>query len=199
MSGPYQKIVSSPMWTAYGNCEITVFERSEADADVAVSFGRQQPGGACLLRVQSHCLPSIAFGTTMCDCALQLEKSLRTLSQSEFGVLVYLNQEGRGYGLESKVEIMREVTAGRNIVEAQAAVGRADDRRGYDQLPLIVERLGVTGPIVLLCDNPRKIELLRGLSLNIERTARLDAESSNSRIADYLFHKQKAYHDYSHE
>ena len=199
MFNPYQKIVSSSMWTTYGNCEITAFERSAVDADAAITFGLPKQGGPCLLRVQSHCLPSVAFGTTMCDCALQLEKALRMISQAEAGVLIYLNQEGRGYGLASKVEIMSKVASGKNIVDAQMAVGRTADRRDYKQLPIIIERLGITGPLTLLSDNPQKIEHLKQLNLNIVNTVRLNAESGNSRIAEYLFHKQQAYHDYIDE
>ena len=199
MSNPYRTIVSSPMWTTYGNCEITAFERSSVDADVAIAFGQPKQGGPCLLRVQSHCLPSIAFGTTMCDCALQLEKALRMISQAESGILIYLNQEGRGYGLASKVEIMGEVASGKNIVAAQTAVGRIVDQRDYKQLPIIIERLGVTGPLTLLSDNPKKIEHLKQLNLNIVNTVPLNAESGNSRIADYLFHKKQSYHDYVDE
>jgi 3,4-dihydroxy 2-butanone 4-phosphate synthase/GTP cyclohydrolase II len=195
----YKTIVSSSMWTTYGNCEITAFERSAVDADVAITFGQPKQGGPCLLRVQSHCLPSIAFGTTMCDCALQLEKALRMISQAENGLLIYLNQEGRGYGLASKVQIMSEVAAGKNIVAAQMAVGRTADQRDYKQLPIIIERLGITGPLTLLSDNPKKIEHLKQLNLNIVNTVRLNAESGNSRIAEYLFHKKQAYHDYIDE
>lgn len=125
--------------------------------------------GAPLVRVHSECLTGDALGSRRCDCGEQLRESLRQISDSGNGALIYLrNHEGRGLGLANKIAAYALQDRGLDTVQANHALGFADDQRDYGVAAQILRALGV-GEVKLLSNNPRKAAGLRANGVTVRR------------------------------
>lgn len=112
------------------------------------------------LRVQAECLTSTAFASVMCDCGEQVDEAVRRVATTANSYLVYMPQEGRGWGLLSKVEIMSHMNAGLPLPQAQRRVGRADTRLDYSRIPQILAEVGEQRPVRLLTTSAQKVAAL---------------------------------------
>ncbi|MFH2001959.1 MAG: bifunctional 3,4-dihydroxy-2-butanone-4-phosphate synthase/GTP cyclohydrolase II [Planctomycetota bacterium] len=120
-----------------------------------------------LVRVHSECLTGDLFGSNLCDCGPQLHVALRTITKRGQGILLYMRQEGRGIGLENKLKAYHlQQNKGLDTVEANQALGFADDIRDYGIGAQILADLGVTR-MELLTNNPKKFTALDGYGLEI--------------------------------
>jgi len=147
--------------------------RSEvtAEAHVALVKGDLEPGRPelaepVLARVHSECLTGDVFGSLRCDCGEQLAKAMQMIGAAERGVVLYMRQEGRGIGLEKKVQAYALQDHGRDTVEANAELGLPCDLRDYGIGAQILRDLGVR-KLRLLTNNPRKVVGLAGYGLEI--------------------------------
>jgi 3,4-dihydroxy 2-butanone 4-phosphate synthase / GTP cyclohydrolase II len=142
-----------------------------------------------LVRVHSECLTGEALGSLRCDCGAQLQESMRLVSESEGGVVIYLrNHEGRGIGLANKIMAYALQDKGHDTIEANTALGFAPDHRDYTAAAHMLKSLGVNS-LRLLSNNPDKSKALTELGLNIVKQIPLVVEA-NPFNAAYLATKR---------
>lgn len=134
-----------------------------------------------LTRVHSSCVTSESYGGCDCDCAEQLDAALAAIAAAGRGVVLYLDQEGRGAGFAAKVRdrMLVQASGGRlDTFEAYAQMGLAPDLRRYESVAAARSLLGVTAPLDVLTNNPEKLGTLRAAGVPIARTTGLALAAS---------------------
>ena len=142
-----------------------------------------------LVRVHSGCLTGDVFSSLRCDCGDQLKRSLEMIKRAKKGVVIYMNQEGRGIGLANKILAYHLQDKGLDTVQANEALGFPADMRDYGIGAQILADLGIR-QIKLLTNNPRKIVGLEGYGIKIVERIPIEIES-NSLNKDYLLTKKR--------
>ena len=137
-----------------------------------------------LVRVHSECFTGDVLGSLRCDCGPQLQRAMSMIAEAESGVIIYLRQEGRGIGLAQKLEAYRLQDQGYDTVDANLMLGHGADERDYGIAAAILQDLGVKS-IVLLTNNPNKIEQLQQLGVVVDRRAPLETPVTANN-ADYM-------------
>jgi len=171
--------------TKYGNFEVIPFiQISNGLEHLAIIKGSWQPDEPVLVRVHSSCLTGDILGSYRCDCGEQLHQALRMIENEGKGVVVYLDQEGRGIGLYNKMSAYRLQDQGRDTVEANIDLGFKDDERDYGVGASILHELGL-GTIRLMTNNPVKRIALEGYGICIMENVPIEIEP-NSHNRRYL-------------
>ena len=154
--------------TKYGEFEIVAFKNNLDGKDhVAIVKGEVAGQRGVLCRVHSECLTGDVFGSLKCDCGPQLEAALEQLEEHGQGIILYMRQEGRGIGLANKVKAYSLQDAGMDTVEANLHLGFDDDMRDYSIAAKMLDYLKPES-IILLTNNPRKLEGLRKAGVPID-------------------------------
>ena len=162
-----KKGVKVQMPTEFGQFELIPFrQKSNQLEHVALIKGNWEPGEPILVRVHSSCMTGDIFGSCRCDCGEQLHEAMRMIEKEGKGVIVYLNQEGRGIGLMNKMKAYKLQEEGRDTVEANVELGFQPDERDYGIGASILYELGVSN-MRLITNNPKKLVGLKGYGLNI--------------------------------
>lgn len=179
-----KKIATATLPTAYGIFKIMIFKSPDDKLEHAVLIKGQNFAGPVLVRIHSQCLTGESFFSLRCDCKDQLSKSLTKIGKAKNGVLVYLNQEGRGIGLGNKIKSYALQEKGLDTVEANEQLGFAADPRSYKVAAQILKDLKIT-QISLLTNNPDKANQLKKFGIKIERVIPLEI-TPNPKDLNYL-------------
>ena len=160
--------------------------RNDVDAHehVALVYGDVGDGEGVLVRMHSKCLTGDVFHSQRCDCGWQLHTAMEMITTEGRGVIVYLDQEGRGIGLLNKLKAYELQDAGADTVEANERLGFKPDLRNYGIGAQVLLDLGLTS-IRVLTNNPRKMVGLEGYGLRVAGGVRIEAPA-NSENAGYL-------------
>ena len=159
--------VEADMPTQYGHFRIIPFrQKSNGLEHVALTMGRWDADDPILVRMHSSCLTGDVFGSRRCDCGEQLHQAMRLIASEGRGVVVYLNQEGRGIGLMNKIAAYRLQEQGDDTVDANIHLGFRPDEREYGVGAQILRELGVS-KLRLITNNPVKRVGLESYGLEI--------------------------------
>lgn len=164
----YELVTRSPVpLRDVGMSEFAVFRGGVAQRDqVAVIVGNPDLGGVVPVRVHSSCLTGDLFGSLKCDCGDQLRRGLRTLKELGGGILLYLDQEGRGTGIAAKMRAYGYQHEGLDTIDADAQLGFGADERRYGSAVAMLRALGVQR-VQLLTNNPTKVQHLRNAGIEV--------------------------------
>ncbi len=159
--------VEANMPTAFGDFRIIPFRQKSNDMEhLALVKGEWTAEDPLLVRMHSSCMTGDIFGSKRCDCGEQLHRSMQMIEQEGKGVIVYLNQEGRGIGLMNKIAAYKLQEQGDDTVDANIHLGFQADERDYGVGAQILRSLGV-GKIRLISNNPVKRVGLESYGLEI--------------------------------
>jgi GTP cyclohydrolase II len=140
----------------------------------AIEIGRPDRSAPVLARVHSACFTGDVLGSLKCDCGPQLRAALAQMGAEGAGVLLYLNQEGRGIGLANKMRAYSLQDQGFDTVEANHRLGFEDDERDFRIGADILRRMGFS-TVRLMTNNPRKIAMMQGCGLEVTERVPLHA------------------------
>jgi len=162
-----EEVTRVDMPTRYGHFKLAAFrEKISGGEHLALIKGEWEEGEPVLTRVHSSCFTGDILGSFRCDCGEQLHKAMQMVQAAGKGVILYMNQEGRGIGLMNKLKAYKLQEEGMDTVEANLHLGFGMDERDYGVGAQILRSLHVTR-LRLLSNNPRKRAALHGYGLEI--------------------------------
>ncbi len=177
------RVAEARLPTEFGEWRIIAY-RNDVDAreHVALVCGEVGAGEGVLVRMHSKCLTGDVFGSMRCDCGWQLHTAMEMIAAEGRGVVVYLDQEGRGIGLLNKIKAYALQDSGADTVEANERLGFGPDLRNYGIGAQILLDLGLRS-IRPLTNNPRKLVGLEGYGLSVQdRVPIVSAETAENRL-----------------
>ena len=177
------------MPTKHGDFELIAFTQlNTGDVHLAMKKGSWEKDEPVLVRVHSSCVTGDILGSLRCDCGEQLHHALEIIEKEGKGLVLYMNQEGRGIGLLNKLKAYKLQEQGRDTVEANVELGFAGDQRDYGVGAQILRELNVT-KMKLMSNNPRKRAGLSGYGLEVVDTVTIEMKP-NLHNEKYLLTKR---------
>lgn len=173
-----EEIVRVDMPTKFGHFKLVAFkEKGSSNEHLALIKGEWKKDEPVLTRVHSSCFTGDILGSLRCDCGEQLHKAMQQVEKEGKGVILYMNQEGRGIGLVNKLKAYKLQEEGMDTVEANLHLGFPMDKRDYGIGAQILRHLGIT-KLRLMSNNPRKRAGLLGYGIEIVETIAIEAPSN---------------------
>jgi 3,4-dihydroxy 2-butanone 4-phosphate synthase/GTP cyclohydrolase II len=180
-----EELVRVDMPTKYGHFTLVAFKEKTTGAEhLALVKGSWSKEEAVLTRVHSSCFTGDILGSFRCDCGEQLHKAMQMVEQEGKGIILYMNQEGRGIGLINKLKAYKLQEEGMDTVEANLHLGFGMDERDYGVGAQILRYLGAT-KLKLMSNNPRKRAGLKGYGLEMVEIVPIEV-NPNSHNLKYL-------------
>ncbi len=183
------RIVDVHLPTEFGDFQLFAYkEKNTGQDNLALVKGSWSKDEAVLVRVHSSCLTGDIFGSCRCDCGPQLHKAMEIIEKEGKGVILYMNQEGRGIGLMNKLKAYKLQEQGLDTLEANIELGFKADQRDYGIGAQILRDLGIS-KMRLMSNNPKKRSGLIGYGLEIIENVPIEIES-NIHNENYLLTKR---------
>src|ERR1700750_2411111 len=193
-----ERVSAARLPTETGEFRIAGYRSKTSDEEfVALYKGEMNPERPTLARIHSQCLTGDVFGSTKCDCGLQLHAAMRLIEEAGRGAIVYQLQEGRGIGIINKIRAYALQDEGADTVEANERLGFAVDLREYRQCAEVLFDLGLC-KVQMMSNNPLKLRAMEEAGLRVVERVALEVESAEP-AAQYLrTKKQKLGHLLEH-
>jgi len=196
--------ISVKLPTDYGDFDLVAYTQRTTNAQhLALVKGDISGPEPVLVRVHSSCVTGDIFGSCRCDCGPQLHRAMQQIEREGRGVIVYMNQEGRGIGLLNKLRAYKLQEQGRDTVEANLELGFGMDERDYGVGAQILRDLGIS-QMRLLSNNPRKRTGLIGYGLEIVESVAIEVEpnehneryltTKRDKLGHTILHKDRTPH-----
>lgn len=177
------------MPTAYGKFELIAYTQlNTGETHLALKKGSWEKGEPVLVRVHSSCMTGDILGSLRCDCGEQLHHALQMIEEEGKGLVLYMNQEGRGIGLVNKLKAYQLQEQGFDTVEANLKLGFGMDERDYGIGAQILRSLGIS-KMKLMTNNPKKRAGINGYGLEVVSTVPIEIKP-NAHNKKYLFTKR---------
>ncbi len=174
--------VTVNMPTEWGDFQLTAYTQiNTGQTHLALHKGKWNKSDSVIVRVHSCCLTGDIFGSQRCDCGEQLHVAMQMVEKKGKGVILYMNQEGRGIGLLNKLKAYRLQEQGKDTVEANLALGFSMDNRDYGIGAQILRDLGIS-KIKLISNNPKKRAGLSGYGLEIVETIPIEMKPTKHNL-----------------
>jgi 3,4-dihydroxy 2-butanone 4-phosphate synthase / GTP cyclohydrolase II len=173
-----EEIVRVDMPTKFGHFKLIAFrEKNTSNEHLALYKGEWKEDEPVLVRVHSSCFTGDILGSLRCDCGEQLQKAMQMVEANKKGIILYMNQEGRGIGLLNKLKAYKLQEQGMDTVEANLHLGFPMDKRDYGVGAQILRYMGVSR-LKLISNNPKKRSGLSGYGLEIVETIPIQIASN---------------------
>lgn len=190
-----ERIIDVDLPTSLGHFNLIAYRQiTTGQEHLALIKGTWNPDEPVLVRVHSSCITGDIFGSCRCDCGPQLHKSMQMIEKEGKGVIVYMNQEGRGIGLLNKLRAYKLQEQGRDTVEANLELGFKMDERDYGIGAQIIRDLGIT-KMRLLSNNPKKRTGLISYGIEIVENVPIEIEPNQHNLSYLKTKKEKMGHD----
>jgi len=171
-----------------------VFRGGEGLRDqVAIIVGEPDLKEPVAVRLHSACLTGDLFGSLKCDCGDQLRHTVKNMAEGEGGILLYLDQEGRGNGIANKMRAYKLQSQGWDTYDADEALGFDLDQRHFDFAADMLKQLGVTS-VKVMTNNPIKIGALKGAGLDVASDARVLGRATAENVRYLASKRDRAGH-----
>jgi len=184
-----KQVAEAVLPTRHGKFRVHAFVDEKGKEHVALTRCAHAPHDTVIVRVHSRCLTGDTLTSLRCDCRDQLEAAMRYLERKKCGMLIYLDQEGRGIGLANKIKAYALQDQGMDTVEANVHLGFGEDQRDYRVAAEILKSFGIS-KIALLTNNPHKIKDLEAHGIKVVKRIPLITKP-NKYNRSYLETKRK--------
>jgi len=160
-------VAKTKLPTKHGLFELWAYQEKKGPTHMALFVGKVSGAKKVPVRLHSECVTGDSFGSLRCDCGPQLQKAMELVQKNKKGIIIHLDQEGRGIGLANKMKAYALQDLGLDTVEANIKLGFVEDKRDYSAAACIIKDLGVKS-VLALTNNPKKIDGLIKCGIKIE-------------------------------